>query len=98
MDKHRLHSLNEEFLKERLTTEQREHLEAIKRMRFQFTNTSYIDEAAIEQIITGGKKLNIRALALVLRHQMKLLEDAQFQAISMCQRNCQLTDEGLCKL
>ena len=98
MDKHRLHSLNEEFLKERLTTEQREHLEAIKRMRFQFTNTSYIDEAAIEQIITGGKKLNIRALALVLRHQMKLLEDAHFQAISMCQRNCQLTDEGLCKL
>ena len=98
MDKHRLHSLNEDFLKERLTTEQREHLEAIKRMRFQFTNTSYIDEAAIEQIITGGKKLNIRALALVLRHQMKLLEDAQFQAISMCQRNCQLTDEGLCKL
>jgi hypothetical protein len=98
MDKHRLHSLNEDFLKERITLEQREHLEAIKRMRFQFTNTSYIDEAAIEQIITGGKKLNIRALALVLRHQMKLLEDAQFQAISMCQRNCQLTDEGLCKL
>ena len=34
MDKHRLHSLNEEYLKERITPEQREHLEAIKRMRF----------------------------------------------------------------
>lgn len=92
MDKNRLRTLNEDFLKERLTPEQREHLESIKRMRFQFTNTSYVDEDAIKQITNGDKKLNIRALALVLRHQMKLLEDAHFQALSMCQRNCELTD------
>jgi hypothetical protein len=45
--------LNEDFLKERMTSEQREHLEGIKRMRSLFANTSYLDEAAISKIAVG---------------------------------------------
>jgi len=43
MEAERIKSLNEDYLKQHLTADQRAHREAISRMRTLFTDTRYID-------------------------------------------------------
>lgn len=67
-------------------------------MQIIFTDTSYFDQKILADIREGKKQLNTRALALVIKHQNKLIDDAHFQAYSMCQRSVEFTGEGLMKL
>jgi hypothetical protein len=53
-------------------------------MRTLFTDISYINDDFLHLVKRGKKQLNIRALALVVEQQNKLIDEAHFQAFSMC--------------